>query len=97
MARTYRRVGCRYDYVFALWAIEPALRLGDTPLAKRLRARFHSDAGWSHRTPPPRAVRVFHNHGLRQHNRAVLKRALRCPEVEPLFDDRRHCPGWSPW
>lgn len=97
MARTYRRQGCRYDYVFALWVIDPVLRLGNTRLAKRLRARFHSDAGWSHRMPPPRAWRTFQNHALRQHNRAVLKHALRLEEVEPLFEDRRHCPTWSPW
>lgn len=96
MARTSRRRGCRYDYVYALWDIEPAQQRADTlPVRQRL-ARFHSDCFASLREPPPRRFRKAMHHKARAYNRNALQHWLKQPTRDLLFYDARHCPDWQP-
>ncbi len=96
MARTYRRVGCRHDYPFALWAFDPGLAIAPTAAVRRQLARFHSDKRVGYRLPPPRAFRRGVDGGVRTRNRVVLRKWVVQQNVEPVFQDARRCPAWLP-
>lgn len=95
MSRTYRRITCAYDYPLGLRQLELDF-FANTPFARRVRARYHSDAYRGQREPPPRCFRKPVDRMLRQHNRAVLKLWLRSSEHLLVFNDGRRCPDWWP-
>jgi len=105
MSRTYRRRGERHDY-------ESVLRdyrwVNSTPIAfridahsregRRAIARFHSDACWTLRSTAPRWYRRIFDHRLRTLNARQLRRWLKNPSYDPVFQVRhRHSASWSWW
>lgn len=96
MARTYRRRGCRYDYVFALWDIEPGLLTSRSLAIRKRLARFHSDSFASQRETPPRRFRKVIDRKLRSRNLTILALWLKNPDFDLLFCDARRCPAWRP-
>ena len=96
MARTYRRRGCQYDYVFVLWDIEPELLTSRSPAIRKRLARFHSDSFASQRETPPRRFRKVTDRKMRSGNLAILVLWLKKPDFDLLFCDFRRCPAWRP-
>ena len=96
MARTYRRQGCRYDYFFALWDIEPELFSSKTPAVRKRLARFHSDSFQSQREPPPKCFRKSIDRSLRSKNLMALALWTKYRDFELLLYDFRRCPAWLP-
>jgi hypothetical protein len=96
MARTYRRRGCRYDYVFVLWDIDfEQLTMKSSLVRKRL-AHFHGDSFASVREPPPRNFRNTINSSLRSRNRVLLAHWLKHQDFDLHFHEPRRCPSWFP-
>ncbi|MEE1924737.1 hypothetical protein V0R50_23220 [Pseudomonas sp. 148P] len=96
MARTYRRQGCQYDYLFVLWDIEPELLTSRCLAVRKRLARFHGDSFASHRETPPRRFRKATDRKIRAANLAVLARWLKSQDFDLLFCDVRRCPAWLP-
>ncbi|WP_447889931.1 hypothetical protein [Pseudomonas hormoni] len=96
MARTYRRRGCQYDYIFVLWDIEPELLTSRSPAIRKRLARFHSDSFASQRETPPRRFRKVTDRKMRSGNLAILVLWLKNPDFDLLFCDFRRCPAWRP-
>ncbi|TDF82371.1 hypothetical protein [Pseudomonas sp. H9] len=96
MARTYRRQGCQYDYIFVLWDIEPELLTSRCLAIRKRLARFHSDSFASQRETPPRRFRKVDDRKIRSANLTALAFWLKHPDVDLLFCDARRCPAWHP-
>ena len=96
MSRTYRRVGCHYDYPFALWQFDHDQAIARTPEVRARLAWFHSDKSVGCRLPAPKIFRMACDAGQRSANRAILRSWMRNPTFEPLFFDARHCTAWLP-
>jgi len=96
MARTYRRLGCPYDYLFVLWDFEPADFSSKSIKVRQRLARFHSDNFDSLRKRPPRCFRTVDDRKLRLSNRAALLAWTKHQDVELLFHDARRCRAWQP-
>ncbi len=96
MARTYRRRGCQYDYVFVLWDIEPELLTSRTLAIRKRLARFHSDSFASPRETPPKRFRKVTDRKMRARNLTILASWLKNPDYDLLFFDVRHCTAWQP-
>ncbi|MHC8287437.1 hypothetical protein ACYZUD_11545 [Pseudomonas sp. XS1P51] len=96
MARTYRRLGCRYDYLFVLWEFEPAeIESGSLKVRQRL-AHFHSDHFASYRKRPPKCFRAVDDRKLRLSNRTALRNWVRYQDFELILRDSRRCLAWQP-
>ena len=96
MARTYRRQGCRYDYVFALWDIDLDLFSSQIPAVRKRLARFHSDSFQSQREPPPKRFRNVIDRSLRSKNLVALARWAKYRDFDLFFYDFRCCRAWLP-
>lgn len=105
MARTKRRQSCRYDYAFLLTDYEhdgQVFRrfLHDPHSSEGIRilAKYHSDRYVGIRSTAPRPYCRFHSKKIKGTNNATLRKWLRNPDTEPVFQDNHlHGAGWHWW
>ncbi|MGH8686762.1 MAG: hypothetical protein ACREU5_09330 [Burkholderiales bacterium] len=105
MSRTYRRRGQRQDRDWVLrdsrWVdgvLVPFFIDPRSKEARRLIARFHSDAFWTLRNTAPRWYRRIFDHRQRTLNARQQRRWLGDPDYDPQFHVRhRHSANWAWW
>ncbi len=105
MARTYRRRHCRHEYVWLLvdwqWERNVLIRRHIDPhsaVGRLLLARYHSDAQAGCSKGPPRWYCRVDSRRIKHGNERLLRRWLRNPDVEPVFQDTHyHNARWSWW
>lgn len=106
MSRTVRRRSARHAYAWVLrehvfisrWYFEWRPIDRHSTEGRRRLAVFHSDSTHylTHCSNPPRSFRKAHDHQLRTHNDAELRRALYDPGYDPVFlTNHRHSARWA--
>ena len=93
MARTYRRQRCRYQYPAVLHESTGLYPFVCIPVDRHSRqgrallARYHADHYSGSGGCAPRWYCRYDSRRVKNRNRKVLQRWLRCPDHDPVFQD----------
>jgi hypothetical protein len=105
MSRTLRRKNQQHDYDWVLidWkacilGVQYPRHDSRSALGQKAIARYHSDSTITMGSTAPRSYRKAYDHRLRTRNNRQMRKWLKDPEFDPVFDAyHRHDANYSWW